>query len=421
MKNRSRLARLALASLLAASASLTVACDEETTAFDPTLVGSALERDQRPDVSADEVSAVVAGHNAFALDLYAAVVDDDGGGNIGLSPYSVAITMAMAYAGAAGETADEMAAVLGSGLAAERFHPAFGALDLGVTRRANTSGGRLNIANAVWLQRDQVFEQAFLDTLARCYGAGAHVVDFAAAPNEAVKIINHWVSGRTGGYIEELLAPGSIRGDTRLILTNAVFFKARWKEPFSRSETHPAPFAGLPTEVEMMSQEAWFAHGRGAGWEAVELPYLGGRVAMLLVLPDDLSALEGRLDPALLDEVVTGLHEQTLTVELPRFSYRDKTWLGGPLADLGMGRIFDDELADFSGMSAGGGLAPDNVAHEVYVEVDEEGTTAVAATSFGGIESTPPKIVFDRPFLYFIRDLETGLILFVGRVTNPNG
>jgi serpin B len=379
-----------------------------------------------PEADARELAL---GNTAFALELYRRI--GAAPGNLFCSPYSVSSALAMTYAGARGETAEQMARALRFTLPQARLHPAFNALGLALARRGEGAEGRdgkgfrLHMANAIWGQVGSAFVPSFLDVLAESYGAGLHVVDFVQAPDEARGIINGWVAERTEDRIKDILPEGALGSSTRLVLTNAIYFNAAWQFPFEEEETTPGSFTladGSAVSVPMMTNHAQVRYGEGDGYEALELPYDGGELSMVLVLPSELGGFEAGLDPERLDGVLASLGSRSVTMALPRFKIASTLDLAPPLEDLGMPAAFSDH-ADFSGMSVQGGLFITDVLHEAFVSVNEAGTEAAAATAVVIGETSAPEpaaIRFDRPFLFVIRDRATGAILFVGRVADPS-
>lgn len=381
--------------------------------------------------------AAVAAVQAFTADLYKAVARSTQG-NLVLSPYSVAVALAMTRSGARGRTGEEMDAVLHSPGAA-LMNRAMNALTshveglAGKRERLDRTKGAvaLAVANSLWGQRDTSWKSAFLDTLAREYGAGMHLVDYVADPDEAGRQINSWTADRTKDRIRELVPAGTLDTLTRLVLVNAVHFKAPWEEPFeSASRTRPFHLAdGRTADVEMMSQDLSSAdYVEGDGWVAARLPYVGRHVGLALVVPEDLPAFEDRLDGTGLAALLAGLRplDEPLQVTMPRWDFRSQVSLEAVLETLGMKSAFDPATADFSGMTSEERLHVSHVLHQAMVAVDEEGTEAAAATavvmSVTGARLEPTRsVVADRPFLFVIHDVETGTPLFIGRVTDPRG
>lgn len=395
---------------------------------DPNIAGcvvtSGKPRIVAPSVPDADVRALASGNTAFALDLHRRV--GDGPGNLFYSPYSVSSALAMTFAGARGETELQMADALRFTLPQDRLHPAFNALDQALARRGEDGEGfRLHVVNAIWGQTGASFLPSFLDVLAENYGAGMRVVDFERAPGQARDLINGWVAERTNGKIKDILPEQSIRPSTRLVLTNAIYFKAAWQFPFKKERTAPGDFTredGSTVSVPMMTNTAQVRYGEGEGYAALEMPYEGRGLVMVLVLPSDRAAFEAGLDPARLESVVDSLGPRSVSITLPRFKIESSIDLVPPLQALGMPIAFTDR-ADFSGIDGHGGLSINDVIHKAFVSVDEAGTEAAAATAVGIGETSAPApatIRFDRPFLLFIRDNATNTILFIGRVADPS-
>jgi serpin B len=373
-----------------------------------------------PDVPAADLAAVVAGNNRFALDLYQAVRTTTE--NTLYSPYSISLALAMTYAGARGETAQQMAETLHYTLPPERLHPAFNALDQALRSEDEEEGAfRLHLVNAVWGQQGYTFLDPFLDTLAEHYGAGMRLLDFGA-PEPARQAINDWATDETEGKVEELLPPGAINPATTLVLANAIYFKAAWLVPFMAQATHDAPFSrldGSEVTVQMMRHPIPLGYAQGTGYQAVELRYSGERASMVILLPDEgqFEAFAAALDAERMDGILTDMGRATLTLHMPRFSYGAGFALRETLSAMGMPAPFTN--ADFSGMDGTRSLFISDVYHKAFIAVDEEGTEAAAATAVVMERGLPPELRIDRPFIYAIRDVETGSILFVGQVLDP--
>lgn len=391
-------------------------------------------RSESPAVNSADLAELVAGSSAFALDLYR-LLSQRAAGNLFYSPYSISLALAMTYAGARGETEGQMASTLHFTLPQARLHPACNALDLALKKRGqqpwreNGAAFKLSISSALWGQEGQQFLPAFLDTLAENYGAGLRLVDFTGAPEAARQTINAWVSEQTEERIQDLIAPGVIDSLTRLVLTNAIYFYAAWANPFQEAKTSDGPFYlldGGSVTVPMMGQTESFAYAEGSGYQALELPYDGREVAMLILLPAPgaFTAFERTLDDGRLRGIVQDLANRRVALTMPRFKFTSEFMLKPALTALGMPLAFSDG-ADFSGMDGSHWLCIKDVIHKAFVAVDEAGTEAAAATAVVMAVKAMPMfeepLVFtlDRPFIFFIRDIATGSILFAGRVTNP--
>jgi serpin B len=381
-----------------------------------------------------DLAILVDGNSAFAFNLYQALREEDG--NLFLSPYSISLALAMTYAGARGETSQQMADTLSYLLPQERLHPTFNSLDIELSRRGEGAKGkdekgfRLNIANAIWGQEGYEFLSQFLDILADNYGAGLRLLDFKNAPEESRITINNWVSDQTEGRIEDLIPEGLIGALTRLVLTNAIYFNAAWQYPFEAEFTEDGPFYlldGGEVTVPMMRQ-GWnqFGYAEGNGYQAVELPYCGGEVSMVILLPeaDQFEAFERSLDAQQVRATLGKLERQWVRLTMPRFGFESSFHLKQTLAAMGMPDAFVWPVADFSGMTGSRSLFIEDVVHKTFISVDEAGTEAAAATAIPMPPSaSPPKpveVTVDHPFIFLIRDIETGAILFVGRVLDPS-
>jgi len=430
---------------------------------------SEVQRTSAPPAAAKKAAA---GLNAFGLDLYRRILADKSldlaGKNVVFSPTSIALALAMARAGARGETAAEMDAVLhasgwdalGSGL---------NALDQALASRdATWQDGEgtahqlaLRIANAAFAQRGWSIEQAYLDAVASTFGAGLRLVDYKVDPEAARKTINAWVKEQTAGRIPELLPkpPNSpIDTLTRLVLVNAIYLKANWAREFSKDATKPAPFTRLdgsrvtvPTMSLFGGQDVPYASA--TDWKATELRYLGADgstpLAMTLILPDDVATFEATLTSAKLGGIISNLDKQrqvlarvtssggdgdcgsyaySLDLLMPRFGIETGANLVEALKALGMPLAFDVRTADFGGITTSEKLYIAAVIHKANIDVDEKGTEAAAATvvamGTGGCTGPGPArtltLRLNRPFLFVLRDVQTGAVLFMGRVVDPS-
>jgi serpin B len=397
----------------------------------PAVVQAEASRNEDPDAPTDDVASVSQSVNALGLDLHR-VLAEERGGNLFLSPYSIVLALAMTYAGARDQTAEEMAEVLHFALPDEQLHPALNALDLalhaGEDREVDSYDPPIfRSANALWGQKGLGFQDPFLETLATNYGAGMRVLDFAKA-EEARGTINDWVEEQTEDRIKDLIPPGLLTEMTRLVLTNAVYFKAQWQNPFLEDATKDGPFYvpdGGSVTVPMMQQTENLSYYAEDGLQVVELPYAGGTHSMLILLPEEgkLGDLAAGLDEQRLAELVNQLENQSVALTMPRFEYEAEFALGNTLVGMGMPTAFGPG-ADFSGMTTEAGLFIGEVVHKAWVAVDEEGTEAAAATAVIMVESAMPmepvEMVVDHPFLFAIRHRDTGTLLFLGQVVDPS-
>jgi serpin B len=408
--------------------------------------GAVLQSD-KPRLASDatgvETAELVAANSAFAFDLYQAL-RQRGDENLFYSPYSISLALAMTYVGARGETEQQMADTLRFPLSQERLHPTFNGLDLALARRGEGAKGddekgarpgrqvqgfQLNIANSIWGQKGHEFLPTFLDVLAEHYGAGLRTLDFAQAPEEARVTINNWVSDQTEDRIKDLIPPGLIPPSTRLVLANAIYFNAAWSHPFEKRLTRDGTFYlldGNQVTVPMMEQTERFRYAQGGGYQAIELSYKGGEMAMLILLPEagQFEEFESTLDAERVAGIVQDLAPSHVALVMPKFKFDSDFELRKVLSEMGMPGAFTDEVADFSGMDGTRGLYISEVVHKAFVAVDEAGTEAAAATVVIIVEQEAPgssiEITVDRPFVFLIRDMETGAILFLGRVVDPS-
>ncbi len=372
---------------------------------------------------------VVQGNNRFALDLYGALRKQPG--NLFYSPGSISTALAMTYAGAKGETAAQMARVLHFDVPADDLHASFGAIQETLNANATDRGYRLSMANRLWGQQGYHFLPDFLAITRNAYGAELAQVDFARRTEQARQTINAWVEQQTQAKITNLIPPGALAPDTRLVLTNAIYFKGDWYEPFFKGSTQDAPFhvsARQDVSVPLMFKQDEFRIRVGDGLKMLELPYGKGDLSMVLLLPDKIDGLprlEQKLSWENLSRWQDAMRDQEVRVHLPRFRMTSQFELSDILRSLGMTLPFDQNRADFSGMTSQEEVFLSAVIHKAYVDVNEEGTEAAAATAVSVapaaaiIEDKPIEFRADHPFLFLIRDRRTGSILFLGRVTNP--
>jgi serpin B len=370
-------------------------------------------------------SAVTQGNSQFACELYQQLAAADG--NLFFSPYSISNALAMTYGGARGNTAKEMAATLHFPGKQAQFHPAFGELVRSLQGEDPKRKYQLRIANRLWGQKDYGFVPEFIASSAKNYGAGLEEVDFAGATEQARQAINAWVEKQTQDKIKELLKPGILDSLTKLVLTNAIYFKAAWSDPFEVNQTKPGDFLvnGVKkTQVPMMQQSQRTNYMDGGTFAALELPYVQRELSMIVLLPkkaDGLAALEKTLTADNLGKWLGKLGQHQVNIKLPKFKTTAEFRLDKVLQDMGMRDPFDDRKADFTGLSSMKGLCITAVVHKAFIDVNEAGTEAAAATAVAiGLRSLPPPATFhaDHPFIYLIRDNRTGSVLFMGRVVN---
>jgi len=373
-----------------------------------------------------DLRAIADGNNQFAFDLYSRL--REGSGNLFLSPYSIHAALAMTADGANGATRDEMTRVLH--LPADRAK-GLAAGDLG---RFYARPGRpyeLAVANALWGQKSIPWRPGAAARLVGRFGAGLHEADFAADPEAARRRINAWAAERTRGKVQTVLGPGDVTPITRMVLANAIYFKSDWDTKFNKAATADAPFHladGERATTPLMYQESEFSYAEGDGFQVLELLYKGGDLAMVIVLPrkpNGLPAVEKQVSADALPKWLAASGVRPVRVWLPRFRIEVGSSPADALRDLGMKAAFDPQAADFTGL-IGERVSLTRVAHRAFVEVTEEGTAAAAVSGIGGnlpAPVPPPPVDFraDRPFLFLIRDVKHGTILFLGRLTNPKG
>ncbi len=394
---------------------------------------SELERDTSPDVDEAELDELVVGNTAFAARMYQTLAAAEQGDFL-FSPLSISYAIAMTWAGARGSTEEQMAETMHFTLGQDDLHPAFNALDLALAGRLDEAVDmdvpfQLNLVNAIWGQEGYPFMDDFLDVLALNYGAGLNILDFYSDPDGSREIINTWVEEQTEERIQDLLAPRTITSSTRLVLTNAIYMNAAWYSPFEEGSTTDQPFytlEGGEVTVPTMYQEEVFLYVQGEDYQAVELFYDGAMLSMLLIAPTrgTFESFEEALDGELLDTVMASLFPRMLDLYLPKFGCESAFSLKVNLQDMGMTEAFTPGLADFSGMVEQRELYISEIAQKTFLDVDELGTEAAAATAVvvdvtgGPGETTEMRL--DRPFVYFILDVPSSSVLFLGRVLDPS-
>lgn len=386
------------------------------------------ERITAPESSEIDLGKLVSGNTDFAFDVYRVISST--GDNLFFSPYSISSALSMTYAGARGETEKQMADTLRYRLSQALLHPAFNTLDIQLSQQSDEdeNGFKLNIVNAIWGQKDFPFLNSFLDVLAEEYGAGLRITDFAQEPEKSRLAINDWVSQQTADKINDLIPQGVINKATRLVLSNAVYFKAAWQAQFNEDATYDGVFYmdnNDTVKVPMMTKTTSFRYTREDGYQAIELPYEGGEISMVILMPDRgrFDEVERNLDTDMVNGALSNIQSREISLSLPRFEFESGFNLKDALIQLGMVDAFS-ENADFSGMTGNRDLLISDVVHKAFISVNEEGTEAAAATAvimaLTGLPDNPLELTIDHPFIFLIRDIETGTILFMGRVLNPN-
>jgi serpin B len=379
----------------------------------------------------EDLGALVTGNTGFAFDLYRQVKESTTGGNLVFSPISISAALAMTYAGARGETEKQMANVLHFQLPQGQLHPAFSAL---LSSLKEAKGCELPMANALWGQKGYKFLQPFLNVMNTYYEGDFKELDFAAGPGPSRLTINLGVEAKTRQKIRDLLQPFDITARTRLVITNAIYFKGSWMTKFDPDETRDASFeqeGGNVLTVPMMNRTGSFNYGADQSSQFLELPYAGDRLSMLILLPRQgvgLAGLERSLTGDNVRKWRASMKNDEVIVFIPKFKITARFDLKDPLAAMGMRDAFVDGKADFSGMAGEPDLYISKVIHKAFVEVNEAGTEAAAATAVTtnlamSLEPAHPREqpVFraDHPFIFAVLDGRSGSILFLGRVMNP--
>lgn len=368
------------------------------------------------------VAELVKANNQFGLDIYSKVSQEPG--NVFISPWSLSSALSMTYEGARGETADEMKEVMHLP-GAETRHSSFAKLFNDINKKDKSY--ELYTANALWAQKDFTFLPEYLNLVEKYYAGKATNVDFVQNTEKSRKTINDWVEIQTNNKIKGLFPPNSLTSLTRLVLTNAIYFKGNWANQFDKSATHEADFKvdkDTTVKVDMMSMhDEDFNYYEDDKLQILEMPYEGDELSMMVLLPkDDLGQLENSISADNIAAWKDALRQESLDVYMPKFTFETKYFLKDALKEMGMPLAFT-ENADFSGMDGRKDLFIDIVVHQAFVEVNEEGTEAAAATGVGmTLEAMPMTKTFraDHPFIFLIQERSSGNILFLGRVMDPS-
>jgi serine protease inhibitor len=373
---------------------------------------------------APDLKAIVNGNNRFACDLYGRLRAEKV--NLFFSPNSISTALAMTYGGAKADTEKQMADVLHFDLAQDQLHRAFSALRDRLN--VNDKDIEVRIANRLWGQTGYKFLPAYLQLTKNQYGAELGQVDFRQQTEAARQEINNWVTEQTQGKIKDLIPAGVLNELTRLVLTNAIYFKGKWAAQFEKEATKNLPFhisADAKIDVPMMHQKHEFKYGAVDNLQIIELPYVGQHLSMFVLLPkevDGLQSLEDQLTQVNLEKWTSTVREQEVDVYLPKFTTTSEFSLKNVLQAMGMTAAFDSQQADFSGLNGKNDLYLSAVVHKAFVDVNEEGTEAAAATAVT-VTTTSARITptfrADHPFVFLIRDGKTGSILFMGRLATP--
>lgn len=387
----------------------------------------------RADIKSDGVfrwpAKAVADNNQFAIDLYRQLAKEKG--PIFFSPYSISTALAMAYTGARGDTAAEMAKTLHFNLPLDQLAGDFGAAQQQLIAAAPAGGYQFRIANRLWGADGYKFLDSFLKITLDDFRAELMQLDFEHQTEQARSTINSWVAQQTNDKIKDLIPTGVLTSDTKLVLTNAIYFKGDWAAPFNKDETEKQPFhvtAQNTADVDTMYQQKHFRLAQTDGAALLELPYKGRQLSMIVILPkaiDGLPALEKSLSADNYTHWLGRLRSQNVRVWLPKFSAAKDFELGDTLSAMGMPSAFSPTAADFSGMDGQRDLFISKVIHKAFVTVDESGTEAAAATAITMRPTAvfrpeqPAEFKADHPFIYLLRDNRSGAVLFMGRYLGP--
>ena len=385
---------------------------------------------ENPVLAKGSLSNVIEANNQFSLDLYSEYSSKDDK-NVFFSPYSISSALAMTYEGARGKTAEEMQDVLHFPNDTGKMRSDFVSINKELNKADKTY--KLSVANALWAQKDYPFLQDYLNTVEQTYGGKATNLDFKTDTENSRVTINRWVEDKTNDKIKDLIPPRVLSDATRLVLTNAIYFKANWTDKFEMEATYDADFnlaSKTSIKVPMMHQTSDFNYMENNALQILEMDYQGNDLSMLVLLPkeNNLSGLEDSINLKNLDAWKKELNSTKVEVSLPKFKFETKYFMADDLKSMGMPAAFSDD-ADFSGMTGKKDLKISQVIHQTFINVSESGTEAAAATavimvasSVGPGEPQPQPKIFnaDHPFMFLIQEKSTGTILFMGRVNDPS-
>lgn len=398
---------------------------------------SALARDMSPQVSDADLAAVVSGNTEFALNVFP-LLDPAPENNTFFSPYSITHAFALLAPGARGTSLSGIEQALSISIPLDRYNPALNNLDLllsGKTTGAILNGGLqapiLNNADAVWAQQGFYILSDYLDALAVNFGAGVHIIDFINSTEESRQTINTWVEGKTNNRIQDLIPPNGVKALTRLVLTNAIWFKANWASRFSKNSTKNQSFSnhgGTISSIPFMRQmfvETRLPYAQTDGCQAVDIPYAGDDLSMLVIMPDSgtFDAFLSSLTPTVVSDITNHLTLKKVDLSIPKFDITKAPSMRTILISLGMSDLFSPFASDLSGIDGNRDLLVGDVFHKAFIAIDEDGTEAAAATAIGILAGGPPPspdltLAINHPFIFLIRDRQTGLILFMGKVVS---
>lgn len=372
------------------------------------------------------LSLVVAGNTVLAVDLYKKITAKNR--NTFFSPYSISCAFAMTWAGARGQTEKEIAQALHFPLTQENLHRSLNALDFSIKKSAKTCGFELNVVNQLWGEKSFTIQPEYLRLISVIYGAGIRLLDFRNQPEPSRLIINEWVRKQTYNRIADLIPKDGINDSTKLVITNAIYFKAQWEHQFNSKNTSNGKFTtstGDFVQAQFMSQCAEFFAVKTNEYQVVSLPYRGKEISMLVIMPESgkMESVESELSGAFIQSVTNSLSMEEIKLRLPKFKFTTNSINLNPiLISLGMLVPFQPS-ADFSGIDGKKEIIITDVYHKAFISVNEKETEAAAATTLimgsGGMPQPPPVYSFDRPFIFLIRDNKTGTILFMGKINDP--
>ena len=424
---------LAVLFLISACVQTTPQPDHDTTAMtkETTMQTGKVAYASDPDYTPEEITSLAEANNRFAFDLYQQLNEDQG--NLLYSPYSLFQALTMVYAGARGDTAEQFEQALHYPLTTDEIHRVSNALNIALSSQKNNTAEddrafTLEIANALWAQRDAHIEQAYLDLLSEFYADGMHTLDFSQS-QQAADLINRWAQENTNDKIKEIATPNMFNVNTRLALTNAVYFKGAWLLPFRQDRTQKADFTllnGENVEVEMMMTTENLRALKNDQIQVVELQYYDSPVVMDLIAPLEGSwqAFSRSLTSDLLEDYLDQLDKNKVNLSLPKFKIEKANMdMIDPMMNLGLVDVFGMN-ADLSGMTGDKSLLISTLVQKAFIDVNEAGTEAAAVTiavaeEKAMISSDPLTITFDKPFLFLIRDTSTGAIVFIGQFMQP--
>lgn len=404
--------------------------------FKPVVLSASVDRHLSDALPNPDLMSLVDGNNKFAVSMYQALNKEIDPKNLVFSPHSISLALAMTYAGAGGKTAAEMKQVLKITLPQERYHQSWNNLDQWLAIRSNgknniEEGYNLRITNAVWAQQGYPFLDTYLNLLARYYGSGLQTTDFEKYPEESRFAINQWAADQTEQKIKDVIPAGAIHPLTRMALVNAIYLSAPWLQPFDEKITNDGLFSlpdGRRITVPFMVQTQNIPYYVDDSIKMVALPYSGDQLSMIIIMPEagTFQQFISQLDIQEINSLMDKQNNGEVEIKVPRFRLENDFNLNEILEKLGMNLAFDLDQADFSGMEPARELYIDQVIHKAYIDVNEAGTEAAAATAVlmtvkGFNPEEPQMITFDHPFLFIIQDNESGAILFIGQVINPNG